>query len=411
MNNKPKVLYISYDGMTDPLGQSQVLPYLSRLSKDFDFHILSSEKEENFSKRKEIISDICKTYSISWTPIQYTKKPPVLSTLKDIRKLRKTAFSLYSKNNFDIIHCRSYIPAIVGLEMKRKFNTKFVFDMRGFWADERIDGNIWTLSNPIFKTIYNFFKKKELQFFSEADYTISLTECGKNEIQSWDSLKGKYAPIEVIPCCADLDHFSSKNINQNLVVDFQKKLNLSDDDFVLSYLGSIGTWYMLDEMLDFFKILLENKPNSKFLFITADNENGIFHKAESKGINRQNIRVIQGERKNLPSLISLSDVSIFFIKPAYSKKASSPTKQAELLGLGIPIICNGNVGDTGDIIEKNNAGFVIDSFSTNKYAEIIDSIENITSISPLHLRKVAESYASLELGIKRYTHVYEKVLK
>ena len=39
------ILYLSYDGMTDPLGQSQVLPYLIGLTKEgFTFHIISFEK-------------------------------------------------------------------------------------------------------------------------------------------------------------------------------------------------------------------------------------------------------------------------------------------------------------------------------------------------------------------------------
>ena len=40
------ILYLSYDGMTDPLGQSQVLPYLAGLSKKgFRFHLISFENK------------------------------------------------------------------------------------------------------------------------------------------------------------------------------------------------------------------------------------------------------------------------------------------------------------------------------------------------------------------------------
>jgi len=49
------VLYISYDGMTDPLGQSQVLPYLVNLSASgYNFTILSCEKKKKYKKNKEI---------------------------------------------------------------------------------------------------------------------------------------------------------------------------------------------------------------------------------------------------------------------------------------------------------------------------------------------------------------------
>ena len=70
---------------------------------------------------------------------------------------------LNKKFNFHIVHCRSYISALVGLAMKKQFGTKFIFDMRGFWADERIEGGIWKLSHPLYRLIYKFIKKQEKQ--------------------------------------------------------------------------------------------------------------------------------------------------------------------------------------------------------------------------------------------------------
>ena len=52
---------------------------------------------------------------------------------------------------------------MIGLALKIKYGVKFIFDMRGFWADERLDGNIWNRNNILFKQIYQFFKSKEKQ--------------------------------------------------------------------------------------------------------------------------------------------------------------------------------------------------------------------------------------------------------
>ena len=38
-----KILYITYDGLLEPLGQSQVLAYQERLAEDFDIFLLSFE--------------------------------------------------------------------------------------------------------------------------------------------------------------------------------------------------------------------------------------------------------------------------------------------------------------------------------------------------------------------------------
>ena len=82
-------LYLSYDGLTDPLGQSQVLPYIIGLKQNVkcSFIIISFEKENNFKINKKIIENILKANSISWIPLKYTKRPPIFSTIWDIYKL------------------------------------------------------------------------------------------------------------------------------------------------------------------------------------------------------------------------------------------------------------------------------------------------------------------------------------
>ena len=108
--------------------------------------------------------------------------------------------------------------------------------------------------------------------------------------------------------------------------------------------------------------------------------------------------------------MSVSDVSIFFILPAYSKKASSPTKQAELFGLGIPIICNDNVGDTGPIVKENKAGWVISDFNTIEYEKIVNQLYKIEKIDAKHLRQVANGYASLDLASEKYLNIYDMLI-
>lgn len=399
--------------MTDPLGQSQVIPYLKGLSENgYKVTLLSCEKPEKYAENKEIIANILKEANIDWEPLMYHKSPPIFSTVYDIYQLNKKAIELHKKKNFKIAHCRSYIPALIGLGLKKKFGTKYIFDMRGFWADERIDGNIWSLKNPVFKNIYTWFKKKEKELLQHADYTISLTENAKKEIHTWKEIPNNPIPIEVIPCCADLNHFSTQNIQENLRKDFQVKLNLTDDDFVISYLGSVGTWYMLDEMLDFFVELKKGYATAKFLFISNEPKEFIEGNALAKNIALEDIKIIQGKREEVPTLISLCKVSIFFIKPLFSKKASSPTKQGELMAMGIPVIANTNVGDTDFIIEQSNSGILVNDFKKETYQKIITQLNTyLKNIDKNHLSKSAHTYYSLEKGIEKYKAVYNQLTK
>lgn len=399
------ILYLSYDGMTDPLGQSQVLPYLIGLTKEgFTFHIISFEKQHRFETHQKHIQKICDENNIIWHPNSYTQKSPLITTIWDVYRMKKIAQKLHKIHNFHIVHCRSYIAALVGLSMKKRLGTKFIFDMRGFWADERIDGGLWSLKNPVFKVVYNYFKKKELKFFKNSDYTISLTQNGKDEIESWKELASNPPRIQIIPCCVDLDLFNPETINDLDKSNLRKNLKLKEADFVVGYVGSIGTWYMLPEMLDYFITLKAIKANAKFVFVTGEKPEKIYRETSRKNIDKLDIIVTSCLHKDVPLNISIFDASIFFIRPTYSKKASSPTKQGEIMAMGIPLICNSGVGDTDKIVRENKAGSIIHHFTTEEYKE---SISKPSEWDINLMKNGAEKYYSLKSGIAKYLEVYK----
>lgn len=406
--NKIKVLYVSYDGMTDPLGQSQVIPYLNGLSKlGFEIHILSAEKTKNFEISSERIKTLLDANEIFWHPVNYTKKPPVISTVLDIFKLRRKANTLHKNNDFKIIHCRSYISAFIGLSFKKKYGVKFLFDMRGFYADERVDGGLWPQSNPFYRIVYGYFKTKEKEFFSNADYIVSLTSKGKNIIKN--DFGFRVVPIEVIPCCADINHFNYNNVYEAQKNAYIQELGLSTKDFVLLYLGSIGTWYMPEEMLHFFSVLKRKYSNAKFLIITRDEPSLIYSIAGRFDLKSEDILIRSANYPDIPSLISLADLAIFFIKPVFSKKASSPTKLAELLGMGIPVICNANVGDLDIFFKEYELGILIKEFTEEEYLNTVERIEELKNIPKEQLRQIACNLFSLDEGIKKYFNIYKNL--
>lgn len=407
LQNK-NVIYISYDGMTDPLGQSQVLPYVCGLSKEgYVFTLISFEKPDKYHQNKIEIERICISNKIQWIPLIYHKSPPILSTLYDIYILQKTALQLHNKNNYKIVHCRGYISALVGLKLKQKFGVKFLFDMRGLWADEKVDAGAWNLKNPVYKLIYQFFKRKEKECFLHADHTVSLTHAGKSEIQSWQYMQGRPDNITVIPCCVDTSLFNKQTVSSDAISTWKIKLNIKDNDKIVTYLGSIGTWYMLNEMLDFFKVYHENNPTARFLFITHDEHDKIRNEASKRGL-EDSIIIQPAKRNEVAELASLSYFSIFFIRPTYSKISSSPTKQAELMSLGIPIVCNKGVGDTDAIVLENKAGIAIRNFSKDCYQNAIQELKNL-SFDAKSVINVSHQDFSLSAGVKKYLSIYQKL--
>ncbi len=391
-----KIIYLSYDGLTDPLGQSQILPYLIGLSsKGYKFIVVTFEKEIEYTIQKKEIEILCQKHHITWMPLLYHKKPPILSTIYDLWVLRKTVGRILRQSSISIIHCRSYITSLIGLDIKRKTNVKFIFDMRGFWPDERVEGGLWNLKNPFFKMAFLFLKKKERQFLKEADHIISLTENAKNEILSW---RLKTAPISVIPTCVDLDLFNPASINKEDQEKLRSRLGILPSDFVLLYLGSWGTWYMTAEMLNLFKELKNYKPNAKFLIVTKDRINLMGYQLKNEVI------ITSSPRHLVPLHISLCNASVFFIKPSFSKKASSATKMAEILAMTVPIITNPGWGDV-EQFKSNSIILVRGSLSENRewrrifLRSLETSIENEALLTGFSLTSGVRSYHSVYLGL------------
>lgn len=397
--------------MTDALGQSQVLPYLCGLSKrGHEITLISAEKNDKYAQLKNHIQHICQTNQIDWHPVKYTKSPPVLSTLNDIRTIYRLAQKIYNDKPFDIVHCRSYISGLVGMRLKHKLNVRFLFDMRGFWVDEKIDGNIWNLKNPVFKLVFNYMKKKEREFFNNSDQIVSLTHKAIPTINSIAGNQDLSSKINVIPCCVDVHHFDRKNVRESDTADWKSKLNIKSTDYIITYLGSLSTWYLPEEMLKFFMRFKMIVPHAKFLIITTEDPQPFKRMANEIGVPEDALIFTSSGRVELPALLSLSNSSIFFIKPAFSKIASSPTKLGELLSMGIPVICNTGIGDTDEMIKASSSGIICTSFNDREYDRCTHEILKLESGLDKNItRQKAIEMFSLEKGVESYHQIYQSL--
>lgn len=402
-----KVLYLTYDGLTDNLGQSQVLPYLIGLSqKGANITVVSFEKPDSPIPSQQI-QKICDDTNIDWHPLAYHKNPPVLSTVLDIQILKKTISQLQAEKQFDIVHCRSYITSMAGEWLKKKEGVKFIFDMRAFYADERLDGRIWNIKNPLYNWIYHFFKKKEKDFLRSADFTITLTNNAKKIINNWSGFET--SKIQVIPCCMDEELFNASSLVGFDKQQFARENGIEANSLVMTYIGSIGTWYMLDEMLLFYKELLAQYPQATFLFVTREPKSLIVEKAKTLNVPTDQIIVTPSAREDIPKYLAISDFSIFFILPVFSKQGSSPTKQGEIMAMGKPIICNSGVGDTDYVIEKYNCGNLIAELNKEDFKKTIKEIPQLLALDPEKIREGAIDFYSLKQGVDNYWSVYTKV--
>ncbi len=410
MEGIKNVLFISYDGMTDPLGQSQVIPYLKALTKfGYHFTILSCDKPTKYKLHQNYVQQLLEGFPIKWVSIPYHKNPPVVSSVFDYYQLKKKAIALHKITAFDMVHTRPGVPTLVALWLKKKLGIKFLNDVRGFWADERVDGGMWDLNNPLYKRVYNFFKNHEYECLDLADYNTCLTHAAKKEMLAWKNIKNQPLKMEVIPCSVDLDLFDPQNIDPTHKEQLMQELDIQPSDIVFSYLGSIGGWYLTSEMMELCGIIAKKNAAAKFLFISPHRHEQILAAATLHGVPASKIITRSAARHEVPILLSLSRYSIFFIKPCYSKLSSSPTKHGEIMAMGIPLITNSGVGDVAEIVNKYNSGLLLNEFTIQEMEKAVVDILN-KKFDTNEIRKGAMEYYALQNAVLKYREVYAQVL-
>jgi glycosyltransferase involved in cell wall biosynthesis len=402
--HRNRILYVTYDGLTDPLGRSQILPYLTGLSGlGHEITVISCEKPALFDRDGRTIAAVCNRAGIEWRALRYHKRPPILSGAYDTWRLAREARRLHRRRGFDIVHCRSYLGSVAGLRLKLDFGVPFVFDMRGFWADECVERGSWPRSNPLYRAVYAYMKRLEARLLKHADHVISLTEAGVAPLHHMQVSAGARAPVTVIPCCADFEHFQLPGREARAAA--RLKLGISAEARVLLYLGAVGPWYMFEEMFDFFGAYLQRYPSAVLLFVTLQSPESVVSIGKGAGIDADRIVVRGATREEVPELMAAADAGLVFLRPLPSRAASSPAKMGEMIALGLPVISNAGVADVAAILAESGCGVGLLSFDAEAYAAAILELERST-MTAADIRASGRRWFDLAEGVRRYDDVY-----
>lgn len=386
------------------LATTQILPYLEGLSKrGIKINVLSFEKRHNLENRVllEKLEKRLLKLGIQWDRLIHHKR---WGNLKDLFIAFIVAWRIVKKRYISIIHARADIPVIIAWPLAKILKLELIFDRRSTMKEYFVDGvnkkNIFSIS--IFSNLLNAVEKFIIR---HSNATIVLSEKVLGVLKKDPYFNGGKNIFEVIPCCTDLTRFKL-NISENLVnkIDFSRR-------FVMTYLGSLGTCYLLEEMAGFYKVLKRKKENA-FFFIISHIEKRYIEKILKKEnlLPGADYTIINITPDEVPVYLGLSDCSIMFIKPSDTKIGSSPTKFGESLAAGLPVVVNRGIGDTEDIILSQKVGVLVDGFSESAYEKAVENLFSLLGEKDI-LRerciKTAENFFSLSMGVNRYAKIYE----
>ncbi|HEV8591884.1 MAG TPA: glycosyltransferase, partial [Pyrinomonadaceae bacterium] len=214
-------------------------------------------------------------------------------------------------------------------------------------------------------------------------------------------------PVQVIPCCVDMNRFQSATPEAR--TEIRDRLGIGSRR-VIVYIGAFGGWYMTQETADLFAAARDADPNVFAMILTQSPREMIETKLEAHRYSKNDFYISKVPSAEIPLYLSAADIAVSFIKPCYSKQASSPTKNAEYLACGLPIIANSGVGDVEELITKNRVGALVTDFSSNGYLNALRTIETANDFSQCCRETAMAEFGLEEVGGKRYRDLYRLLM-
>ena len=390
MSGKINTIYITFDGITDPLGQSQVLPYLEGLSKNgIKFYLISLEK--NLKATRKLSKNI-ENIGISWYRLKYFRFY-FLGTFINIIQCFALVFYLLLFKKIKIIHSRSYAPLFSALPLKKLFNFKLIFDMRGFWPEGLVETKRIKKDSLYYKML-KFLERSGILF---SDYIVVLTPEAKEIIES--IYRDKKLKIIWMPTCVDCKKFIGKD-----------PIYIKDK-FVMVYSGSLWSHYDASAMIDFFKVLKSKIANAHFLILGNNDSEKLRSLFSQRDIDEKDYTIFTLKSEDVPRYLLGSNLGISFRYDRYSEKATFPTKLAEYFISGLPVVMNSESSYIKKFVDSNKIGVVLEKTDNDSCKKAAEELILLLRDGDLKKRciKTAEKYLSNKICVDKYMDIYKEL--
>lgn len=405
-----RTLYVSYCGLREPLVQTQVLPYLRELVRGgvgvslMTFEPRTGEgltPAEADAWRSRLNSE-----KIQWCGQTYHKWPSVPATLFDVAVGAWASWRLMARHDIDVFHARGHIPGLMGAAVKRLRKITLLFDVRGFMPEEYTDAGVW----PEGGVVYRVAKVAERQIVKASDGFVVLTDRAREVMfpgcADADAL-GR--PIAVIPTCVDRRGRPGPGDASREAV--RGQLGLSGRRVVI-YVGSIGGSYGGEELAAFLGEARRQDPSTFAIVLTHSPTDRILGPLRRHGVPEADSLVCRVAPEEVARYLRASDVAVNLVRPGFSKLSMSPTKVAEYLACGLPVVHSAGIGDVDALLEGDRLGVLVHSFDADAYRAALEEVDVMRADPGLAGRceHAAREYFDLEsIAGERYRELYRRL--
>lgn len=261
------------------------------------------------------------------------------------------------------IHAHGNVIAYSAVLSKKMGNkAQVITDSHGSVAEE------YKYATPHFnKSWMNWLERIEKYVLEKSDHIIFVSESMR---QFYSKKFGINCSNASIIACAS-NPISKIPLEQRNIKRIE--LNISDK-IVFVYLGSFRKYQMVNETLDLFKALKQNLDNAYLLIITS-HQSEFSEAIKQKDINSKDYTMLSAKQSDVPDLLVAADIGFLLRDQSLVNEVASPTKYAEYLMSGVPVILTNNIGDYSAFTTENKTGFVIDDFhSSDALIEFVQAV-------------------------------------
>jgi glycosyltransferase involved in cell wall biosynthesis len=393
------ILYLTRNGLLEPLGQSQVFAYLRGLTQDHDVTLISYEKPEDRADtaRMARARAECERHGIRWLPQEFRPRPRIIAPALSMMRMTWLVWREVRGGRAGLIHARSYIPAAVALSVHRLTGVPFIFDMRALWPEELITAGRLKRGSVLHRAIVAV----ERACMRDAAAVVSLTHAAVAHLKREYPAELDGQRIAVIPTCADLDRFTpapTKRIGSTVH-------------------GCIGTilsgWFRTDWLAAWLTAVAVDDSDARFDIVTRDDADDVRAALDPRGALGNRLSIGPRPSEEMPDAVRGHDLSVMFFTDGLSKLGSAPTRLAEVLGCGLPVVANDGVGDVAGIVRKNKVGVIVDGSDPAQMRAALDELKVLMQDPDLpgRCRVTAETVFSLEAGTEAYRGIYASILQ
>jgi hypothetical protein len=365
--------YVTIDSLSEGVGSSQVTPLITRLSKSgLKINLISFEK----SAPSNQLVDYFKSINVEWNSQPFGSSG-LFGGVKRLNHLRQEI------PRANLIHARSDIPAVSGLASKE---APVLWDVRSLWADQKV----MIQKDFLNKSLYRLYRGLESIAANESSGMSTLTS---SVIPILEKRHRRLPQIRtVVPTAVDLNRFRVNPVMPTKIMAL--------------FSGTYNEYYDLTLSALFMEELRKLTPVETHWARPIESDKSILGVGES--------RVFPATYSYMPELIPNYSfgVSVCKLDAGPSLSAAMPTKIAEFLASGRPIVVNKGLGDMDEFLKEFEVGVILDGTrenlkeSTYKLIDLLSDIE-----TPQRCRDLAEKYFSMDIGASKYIQIYSQILE